>query len=406
MKRASRVLYLFHQSLTAPISRLHGLAQVVALSGERPFAVISYEPRNLSALQKGVYERTRSWLLEHGVPHTPVPVVGTRWLEIPMGAASAFLSCVFRGTRIIQARSYIPGLMALLATRVSPARFLFDMRGLFVDEYVLEGAFRPGTPRFRFARWLERRLLFNADTIIVVSERFRDHLLTREDLAGRVEPGRIVVIPNRVDLERFAPALESRERTRAELGWDDDLVFVYVGSTAPWHRLDRVAELMARVMERNEHIRLVASVYPDPSSFEDLALAAGVPKERMALATSTVDEIPRLLAAADVGLMLIDDDISKQVCAPIKFSEYMAAGLPVIAAGGIGDTRDWIEEEGLGILVDGEDVDAAAEAVVARLTSDAIVSARARCLDFAARALDMRQTLRQYEGVYRKLEGR
>lgn len=409
MKQRSRVLYLFHQSLAAPISRLHGLAQVVALSGERPFAVISYEP--LTRRTEGwslAYERTRSWLIENGVSHTAMPVVGTRWVEIPLGAAAVTCSVVFGGTRIIQARSYIPGLMALLATRVVRARFLFDMRGLFVDEYLLEGAFRPGTARLSFARWLERRLLFAADAIVVVSERFRDHLLSRDDLAARLDPAKITVIPNRADLAAYEHARTGRNAVRAQRGWEDSLVFVYVGSAARWHRLDRTAQMMAGVLRSVPDARFVASVYPDPEPLRRLALAAGVPEDRMELTTSAVEEIPELLSAADVGLMLIDDDVSKQVCAPVKFSEYMAAGLPVVAGGGIGDTRDWIERHGLGVLVDPDDPVGAAEVVATRLRNGDLrgEETRARCLEFARVALDMRQTLAEYEAVYRKLEAR
>ncbi len=409
MKRPFRVLYLFHQSLAAPISRLHGLAQVVALSERRPFAVISFEPRIQPTMAwASAYEQTRSWLLENGVPHRGIPAVGTRWIEIPMGAVAAAASVVFGGTRIIHARSYIPGLMALLVAAVLPAKFLFDMRGLFVDEYLLEGAFRHGTPRLSFARWLERRLVWSADEIIVVSEKFRDHLLARDDLSGNLDPGRITVIPNRVDLERYDRARGRREHVRAGRGWDGSLVFVYVGSAARWHRLDSTVRMMARILESTENARFVASIYPDPEPLRRLAAQAGVPADRMELTTSGVDEIPELLTAADLGLMLIDGDVSKQVCAPVKFSEYMAAGLPVIAGGGIGDTRDWIQDEDLGVLVDIDDPAAAAEAVLGSLSEGGLASAdaRRRCLDFARSTLDMRETLEQYEAVYRELESR
>jgi glycosyltransferase involved in cell wall biosynthesis len=408
MRPRSRVLYLFHQSLTAPISRLHGLAQVVALSRQRPFAVISHEPRLSGRPERDVrtYERTRKWLLDHGVAHKSMPVFGNRWIEIPLGAVAVFASVVFGGTRIVQARSYIPGLMAMLATPVAGSRFLFDMRGLFVDEYLLEGAFRPGTARLWFARWLERKLIANADAIVVVSERFRDHLLARSDLRAVLDPSRITVIPNRVDLSRFEGARARRDVVRAERGWQQSTVFAYVGSAAKWHRLDMTAELVARLLKTIPEARFVASVYADPEPLRRLALAAGVPPDRMELGTSTVEEIPELLAAADVGFMLVDDDVSKQVCAPVKFSEYMAAGLPVVAGGGIGDTRDWIEARGLGVLVEPDDPAGGAEAVSAALLDGDLRSecARRRCLEFAAETLDMRRTLAEYEEIYRKLE--
>ncbi|MBD3349290.1 MAG: glycosyltransferase [Candidatus Eisenbacteria bacterium] len=410
MKPRGRVLYLVRESLTAPISHLHGLEQTVALSAERPFSVISFEPwrRGRSANDAAEYERVRQRLLAHDVAHWPMPVVGTRWLEIPMGATAVLASVVFGGTRVVHARSYFPGIMAMLVRPLVNARFLFDMRGLFVDEYLLEGAFEPGTARLRFARWLERRLLRRADAIVVVSERFRDHLMERSDLDRVLDPDKITVIPNRVDLRRFKGPLDRREAARARRGWNGSLVFAYAGSSAKWHRLDRTVELVARVLGAMPEARFAATVYPNPEALRRMALAEGIPPGRMDLTTSPVEEVPGFLAAADVGLMLIDDDISKQVCAPIKFSEYMAAGLPVVAGGGIGDTRDWIDQHSLGILVDPDDPAGAAEAVATAaaqgdLRSD---SARRRCLTFAADRLDMRDTLSDYETIYRTLERR
>ncbi len=410
MSSASRVLYLFRQSLTARIPRLHGLEQVVALCGDRPFSVMSFEPRRGSRTREDAlsYDRVRSWLRSHGIAHTPLPMIGTRWLEVPLGALAVVVSFLFGGTRIVHARSYVPGLMALLAAQVVPVRLLFDMRGLFVDEYLLEGALKPGSAKLSFARWLERRLILNADAIIVVSERFRSHLLTRSDLATRIDPARLIVIPNRVDLSRFEVARPGRKATREARGWSDSLVFIYVGSTARWHRLDATVELMAGVLRAAPESRLVVSAYSDTDYVRRLSVEAGLPEDRVEVFSSSVEDIPELLSAADVGLMLVDDDVSKQVCAPVKFSEYMAAGLPVIAGGGIGDTRDWIEAEGLGLLVDIDDPAGAAQVVLESLSEGGLASAdaRRRCLDFARRSLDMRETLKQYEAVYRELETR
>ena len=151
-----KVLYVVHKSLTEPIPRLHGLAQARDLAERRPFAVLSYEPRDSDRRpgELDLYGETREWLTSAGVEHLPLSLLGSRWLDIPLGAAAIVLSAIFRRVRIVHCRSYIPGLMGLLACRITPTRFLFDMRGLFVDEYLFVGAFRPGTARLAFARWL------------------------------------------------------------------------------------------------------------------------------------------------------------------------------------------------------------------------------------------------------------
>jgi len=48
-------------------------------------------------------------------------------------------------------------------------------------------------------------------------------------------------------------------------------------------------------------------------------------------------EVPGYLAAADVGLLLREPCLVNRVASPVKFAEYLAAGLPVLLTEQIGD---------------------------------------------------------------------
>lgn len=407
----NEVLYVFHKSLTSPIPRLHGLSQVEALAGERRFTVLSFEPRKRDRPSGDgeVYDEIRSRLASRGVRHVRLPLTGSTLLDIALGAAAIVLAVVFRGVRIVHARSYIPATMGLLACAITPARLMFDMRGLFVDEYLFEGALREGTWKLALARRLERALLFRSAAVVVVSGRFRGHLLSRPDLAAGIRAERIHVVPNRADLARFDGLSPARDRIRRERGWRECVVAVYAGASgAKWHRLDRIMEMVARAMEIVPELRLLVMTHPSADGATALAATAGVPSGRAEFMTVDASKVPSFLSAGDLGLMLIECHVSKDVCSPIKFAEYMASGLPVVAGGSMGDTADWIRDERLGILVDPGRMDEAARAVVELIASDDFRSgaARARCLEFAAREMDMRRSFEEYERIYRSLDGR
>lgn len=407
----SDVVYVFHKSLTSPIPRVHGLSQIAALAGERRFTVVSFEApwRRRAARERQTYEEIRGRLQSRGVRHVAVPMTGVRWLEVTLGAATVLFAVLFRGVRIVHSRSYIPALMGLAVCSVTPARLVFDMRGLFVDEYLLAGALKEGTARLAFIRWIERLLVLRSDAIVVVSRRFRDHLVSRPDLAGSIRRERIHVIPNRVDLDRFEGLFDERRRLRAERGWEESVVAVYLGSAgAPWHRVDLIMEMMARAMEALPDVRLLVMTHPSTGGALRLATLAGVPLDRAEFLTVDTEDVPSLLACGDLGLLMVERHTSKEVCAPIKFGEYVASGLPVAAGGSMGDTEDWIVEERLGILVDPDRIEDAARRLVEFLGSDEFRSgaARERCLEFAAREMDMRRSLEEYETIYRSLEGR
>jgi glycosyltransferase involved in cell wall biosynthesis len=209
-----------------------------------------------------------------------------------------------------------------------------------------------------------------------------------------------------VDLGRFDFGRDDRRAERERRGWDDAVVGIFVGSTSPWHRADRAVAIAARVMAELPDVRFVAAVYPTAVHVAGMAEEAELPGDRCEFTTEDVDDVPRLLTAADFAFMLIERHVSKEVCAPIKFSEYMAAGLPVVASRAIGDISGWIEEGGLGVAIDHDDVEAAAGLVTEFLRSDDFRggAARTRCLDFAAKELNMEQTLSDYEKLYEDLD--
>ena len=121
-----KVAFVFHKSLTEPIPRLHGLPQVRALSTDRAFEVISFEPRERTPEDEREYARIRAWLEEAGVGHRPVPLFRSRFLDRVAGALAILAAVLFRGVRIVHCRSYIPAAMALPAVVLTPAKLLFE----------------------------------------------------------------------------------------------------------------------------------------------------------------------------------------------------------------------------------------------------------------------------------------
>src|SRR5207244_1563095 len=70
-----------------------------------------------------------------------------------------------RGERfaIVHARSYVPSLIALGCRGASGAKFLFDMRGFWIDEKIEAGHWRRHGWLARLARRWERRFFREAD---------------------------------------------------------------------------------------------------------------------------------------------------------------------------------------------------------------------------------------------------
>jgi glycosyltransferase involved in cell wall biosynthesis len=83
------------------------------------------------------------------------------------------------------------------------------------------------------------------------------------------------------------------------------------------------------------------------------------------------EQIPALLAAADLALVPMDDTLINRARALAKLLELMAAGLPIVAAR-VGQVAEYIEDGRSGLLVEPGDPAALARATLALLADPAL----------------------------------
>jgi len=174
---------------------------------------------------------------------------------------------------------------------------------------------------------LEVRKNAEADFIVVESGVLKDGL-AREG----VDPGKIIVAHNAVDVTQFSRAEAARARVRAELGISDDAVLAgYLGSFAFYHdapRLVRAAALIAGRQGKRPVKVLMVGAGKEYSQSRALADQLGVLDDTLLMLPGVPkDQVPELLSALDIAVLPGSTDI---IC-PIKVQEYMASELPTVA---------------------------------------------------------------------------
>jgi glycosyltransferase involved in cell wall biosynthesis len=174
----------------------------------------------------------------------------------------------------------------------------------------------------RLARRVEAWIFRHADVVCAVSGVLRELLLE----AG-VEPKRVIVTPNGVDLERYARP--DRAAARAELGLAPGLegpVLGFVGFYRDWHRLELAIEALTNPGLRAAHLVLVGQG-PAHDELVSAARTRGVEQRVHFAGPRPHERIPALLAAFDVALV----PAINAYASPLKLFEYMAASLAVVA---------------------------------------------------------------------------
>jgi glycosyltransferase involved in cell wall biosynthesis len=226
---------------------------------------------------------------------------------------------------------------------------------VYADRDYEPGLF-PDRVRRAAAGAAERFCIRRADVLTCVGELLAE--LRRAQTGRRAE-----LLPNGVDWERFAPARASRRRAGARL--------LYVGNVAAWSGLELAVAALPELARAHPDVRLCVAGDGLPGALARLraqAASLGVAERVDFLGRRPPEELPELLAGADVGLAASAPVPFRRYAAPLKVMEYMAAGLPVLATEGT-EAGASVARAGAGLAVP---YDAASvERALARLLGDA-----------------------------------
>lgn len=182
-----------------------------------------------------------------------------------------------------------------------------------------------------------------------------------------VARGKVSVVPNAVDVHRFRTDLTPAEARRT-LGWPErQPTFVYAGTVGLAQGLQTLIEAVeiARASwTSSDHapvVRVVGDGH-DRTLVEDAATRLGGSLEFQGAVTA--DQIPLILAAADVILVLLKGGNMGSAALPTKLVEGMAAARPILLSAQ-GSAADIVRQAGAGVIVPAENP----QALAAELTS-------------------------------------
>lgn len=210
---------------------------------------------------------------------------------------------------------------------------------------------------------LERRLAFaledvayrGAAAITTVSQGLVDMLSAKASAAGKVH-----LIPNGADLNRFHPAL-TPSAARRLLGWEDVFTIVYAGTVGLAQGVGSLLEA-ARSLDDGIRVRIVGDGV-ERDALEARAAEIGLGNVVFDGSVPAAD-VPLMLAAADAGLVMLRQGPLYDDSLPTKLVETMAAGRPVVVSAN-GLAARIVASSGTGYVAAAEDAPALAQAIQA-----------------------------------------
>ncbi|WP_406695469.1 glycosyltransferase family 4 protein [Singulisphaera sp. Ch08] len=207
---------------------------------------------------------------------------------------------------VLLQRKLLPGWQVRELRRRS-RHLIFD----FDDAVLYRDSYDPRGPHCRKRAGRFARIVQLADTVIAGNDFLADCALR----AG-ARPERVRVIPTCVDTDQYTPRAFGEERAGASR-----LDLVWIGSSSTLQGLEQQRPLWERLGREVPGLRLrvICDRFP---AFESIPVVE-IPWNG---ATETAE-----LAAGDVGVSWIPDDLWSRGKCGLKTLQYQAAGLPVLA---------------------------------------------------------------------------
>lgn len=221
---------------------------------------------------------------------------------------------------------------------------IYDAHTMLSSELPAYGP-RPVRP---FARWVGSRidgmLSRRANHVVAVTPDIRNRLVDEHCM----DPARISVVTNGVEIERFTHAAAPPS--------DGTVRIIYSGTLAPYQDVDLLLEAFARARRVRSDLRLVFSASSSFDAYEPHALRLGI-RESLELIPDNFGDLADRLAGAAMAVL------PRTRCdgIPQKLLNYMAAGKAIVASAG---SAKVVENERTGLVVPNDDAAAFARALL------------------------------------------
>lgn len=268
----------------------------------------------------------------------------TKWIT-----SSLIFIAKFHKIKIMHGQALYSTMHALRAREKLNVKVVFDVHGASPEENEMSGGH--ATRVQRLTGW-EQHALQVADQRIFVSNKMNDFFLKKYNFSTL----QYALLPCCVHAEEFHMSHEERKVKREQLGVKDKFVILYLGTLSVWQWPEAMFSLFSQIYKKQpDSLFYLLLPQGDHDRAKEFLNSENLPSDSYIIEEVPHDKVGSVIGIADVGLLLRKSHPVNYVASPTKFGEYMAAGVPIIATEGIGDTSDIITEENVGLIVAPQD---------------------------------------------------
>jgi len=352
------VTQIFRPEMGAQSNRLYPIVRQLALAGHEVFVATgmpNYPEGIVFPAYQGkrtLKEQTDGYTIFRTACYT-APRNKSKWSQLRsyLSFMPAALRSGMRAGKIdlvfVTSPPLFSAIPAILLASLRRARLVLDIRDLWPDEIVACGGATADSTPVRVMKALERLSYRAATAITCTTQSFIDTLLERG-----VPRDKTILIPNGADLQIFQP-LSPHNPIVAEYPFGDRFVVMYSGVLGIKHGLEVVFEAARLLRDEKNILFFFLGSGARREALQEIANRQGLSNVIFG-GERKVEDIPSLLARADICLTALLPDPYLEKIITVKVFEYLACAKPVVGAV-TGETANLLASSGAGIVVSPND---------------------------------------------------
>tara|TARA_B100000035_G_scaffold236740_1_gene205033 strand:- start:2386 stop:3525 length:1140 start_codon:yes stop_codon:yes gene_type:complete len=251
-----------------------------------------------------------------------------------------FLVTKFKKYDTLICRNSIPATLGLkLKKRAIIKNVILDGRGAEYEQYI-EYNILSNYKLEKKLRQVESDAVKNVDFRIAVSEKLVEYWKNTFNYYKNDH----IIIP--CSLNRIHENLESKKIHRKDFGFkNSDVVLVYCGSISGWQSFKKMFKFIKSQILQNKDIKVLLLT----KELDEVKILVSEFPDRVICTWCSEKDVLPIIELGDYGLIIRDNTITNEVACPVKFAEYLYAGLKVIISEKIGDCNSFLLENNCGI---------------------------------------------------------
>lgn len=402
-----KVLFVSYDGLTDPLGQSQVLPYFIGLRKlGHQITILSCEKqeafeRNNKIVQKKCDQANISWKY---VFYHKSPAVISTLIDLKRMKTFALKLNKEINFDIVHCRSVITTSIGQLLQKKGAA-FIFDIRGFWADERVDGQLWSLSNPLYRFIyhyfKRKEHKAYQTANKIVTLTKAAKEVLLKSESLAAE----KIAVVPCMADLEHYSVdsiqlALKEQLQHKLQIN-KDDLIIGYCGSLGTRYLIEEMLLCFKQINQKFPHSKYLIVTQNNTNQLEYLIAELDL-KGKIIIASSTHAQMPTFLSLMDVALYFIYAGNSGKAVSPTKQAEFLSMGIPIITNSGIGDSKEIIADNSVGLVLD--ELDDENYKNVTELISEILKKDKIEIIKIAKDYFDLKKGIGIYHGLYESID--